>query len=310
MPDTQENLNEVVKKMKGEDQFLEFRDEYKEKDKVKLRESYFGEDLSQKEIQRYLLVKERLNRFLAQKKEQQGFMYVLHLKNKNLNIDEEIKETGDEYSDLLAKIRGKTGYSNDQVEEFIEGRRVKKIRYCLIQLNRENDEEIKDKSEGKRNLFLIFKDKAKEKRTQSLIGVGLIGLPINVPYNGMTSVLVSGLRSEFFTIPFDLKDKNANFFLLKTALIERKTLQVKGDKISFEVSDYSPKEFELRNTKIETLDLDKTSEQIKKEQELNEKKMKPFEGIDNSSIIEIKKEEKNDFIVENFSARTQIDNKG
>ncbi|MDD3292476.1 MAG: hypothetical protein PHI45_00140 [Candidatus Pacebacteria bacterium] len=299
MAEEQKNLNEN----KDKDQFLEFRDEYRERDKVKLRETYFGEDLSQKEIQRYLLIKERLNRLLMQKKEQQGFMYVLHLKNKNLNIDEEIKETGDEYSELLAKIRGKTGYSNDQVEEFIEGRRIKKIRYYLIELNRENDEEIKDKSEGKRNLFLALKDKAKEKRAQSLIGVGLIGLPINVPYNGIISFMVSGLRSEFFTIPFNLKDKNANFFLLKEALIERKSLRIKGDKLSFEINDYSLKEFELRNIKIKTSDFDKKNEEINKKQAINIKKIKPFENINE------KKPKEEEFIVENFSSRTQADNK-
>jgi len=297
MAEEQKNLNE------GKDQFLEFRDEYREKDKVKLRETYFGEDLSQKEIQRYLLVKERLNRLLVQKKEQQGFMYVLHLKNKNPNIDEEIKETGDEYSELLAKIRGKTGYSNDQVEEFIEGRRIKKIRYYLIELNRENDEEIKEKSEGKRNLFLALKNKAKEKRAQSLIGVSLIGLPINVPYNGIISFMISGLRSEFFTIPFNLKDKNANFFLLKEALIERKSLRMKGDKLSFEINDYSPKEFELRNIKIKTSDFDKKNDEIDEKQAINVKKIKPFENINE------KKPKEEEFIVENFSSRTQADNK-
>ena len=297
MVEEQKNLNE------DKDQFLEFRDEYREKDKVKLREAYFGEDLSQKEIQRYLLIKERLNRLLMQKKEQQGFMYVLHLKNKNPNIDEEIKETGDEYSELLAKIRGKTGYSNDQVEEFIEGRRIKKIRYYLIELNRENDEEIKGKSEGKRNLFLALKNKAKEKRAQSLIGVSLIGLPINVPYNGIISFMISGLRSEFFTIPFNLKDKNANFFLLKEALIERKSLRMKRDKLSFEINDYSPKEFELRNIKIKTSDFDKKNDEIDEKQAINVKKIKPFENINE------KKPKEEEFIVENFSSRTQADNK-
>ena len=294
MNSEKEQFNDMVK---NENQFLEFSEEYRERDKIKLRESYFGENLSQKEIERYLTIKERLNRLLRDKKEQQGLIYVLRLKQKNTNIDEEIKETGEEYSDLLSKIRGKTGYSNDQVEEFIEGRRIKKIRYYLIQLSRENEEEIKDKSIGKKNLFSVLKNKAKEKKSQSLIGVGLIGLPINIPYNGTISLIVSGLRSDFLDISFDPKDKNANYFLIKTALNQR----TKSNNSIFNAReksiDYSPKEFELRNIKIETTNQEKEEPDL-----MLDKKVKPFEGTS-------EKQESEDIVVENFSERTQLYNK-
>ena len=294
MDSEKEQINNMVK---SENQFLEFSEEYKERDKIKLRESYFGENLSQKEIERYLTIKERLNRLLRDKKEQQGLIYVLRLKQKNTNIDEEIKETGEEYSDLLSKIRGKTGYSNDQVEEFIEGRRIKKIRYYLIQLSRENEEEIKDKSIGKKNLFSVLKNKAKEKKSQSLIGVGLIGLPINIPYNGTSSLIVSGLRSDFLDISFDPKDKNANYFLVKTAINQR----VKSNNSIFNAReksiDYSQKEFELRNIKIQTTNQEKEEPDL-----ILDKKVKPFEGTS-------EKKESEDIIVENFSERTQLYNK-
>lgn len=290
MINEKENTNITEK-----DQFLEFKDDYKERDKIKLRESYFGERPSQKEIERYLIVKERLNRLLRDKKEQQGLMYVLRLKQKNTNIDQEIEKTGEEYSDLLSKIRGKTGFSNDQVEEFIEGRRIKKIRYYLIQLSRENEEEIKDKSLGKKELFSSLKKKAKEKKSQSLIGVGLIGLPINIPYNGTIGVIVSGLRSDLFDISFDPKDKNASFFLLKKALNERTDTELINFTNREKRIDYSPKELELRNIKIETSN---PETEDPKNSSVVEKNLKPFENPS-------QKQEPEDIVVENFSNRTQ-----
>jgi hypothetical protein len=232
------------------EEFLEFKDEeIREKDRIKLRESSFGDLLSQSEIDRFLLVKDRLSRLLREKKEQQGLVYILHLKKKNTNIDEEIKETGDEYSELLSKVRVKTGYSNEEVEEYIEGGREKKIRRYLIDVTREKEEELKEKSPIKKNLFLIFKDHGKEKKSPSLVAVALVGIPINVPQYGIVSIITSGLRSEYLPFVFNPKDKNSLFFLLRTALAERKAgnFSVGAERIDYS----SEEEFELRNIKIE-----------------------------------------------------------
>lgn len=253
-----ENTEEITKKA-GEDQFLEFKEEFRERDKIKLREEYFGEPLSQEEVKRYLTVKDRLVRLMREKREQEGLVYVLHLKKKNHNIDEEIKKTGDEYSELLTKIRGKTGYSNEEVAEYIEEGRIKKIRYYLSQIIRENEEESKDKSPAKKSLFTLLKNIGKEKRSKAVISVALMGMPIKVPYTGITSLIVSGMRSEFLPFNISQKDTNMGTSIFKIASTEKKMKKMQSSNFFFDNPergiDYgSQKEFELRNLKIEMPD--------------------------------------------------------
>jgi len=248
MSDDQENS----KYENEEEKFLEFKDEFREKDKIKLREASFGDSPSETEIGRYIIVKDRLSKLLREKKEQQGLVFVMHLKKKNTNIDEEIKQTGDEYSEALLKLRTKTGFSNEEVEEYIEGGREKKIRHYLIGVARETEEELKGKSTIKKNFFLNLKNRNKEKKSSLLISVALIGIPINVPQYGITSIITSGLRSEFLPFEFNPKDKNSLFFLLKTALEERESVAFKAPSKNFKTIDYTTEEeFELRNTRIE-----------------------------------------------------------
>jgi len=297
MSDDLENIDEIVKKMKGEDQFLEFKEEFRERDKIKLRDPFFGEPISQNEIDRYLMIKDRLARLLREKREQQGLVYVLHLKKKNNNIDEEIKKTGDEYSSLLAKIRGKTGYSNEDVIEYIEGGRTRKIEYFLKNLVRENEEELKDKTVSKKNLYSILRNIGREKKSRALVGMALIGTPIKVPLTGITNMLVSGFRSDFLLFEINQRDKNSGISLFKIALNDKKLRELKSISYLFEnnkIEDFSGKEFELRNTKIQMPEPKKEEPKvfIKKEekpikkQEVIVKKEEPKVVVE-----EIKKEE-------------------
>jgi hypothetical protein len=256
------SVDEIIDKMKSanEEEFLEFKEDFKEKDRVKLRENPLGEPPSYREIERYLRVKNRLKKLLIEKNEQQGLIYRLHLKRKNNNIDEEIQQTGDEYSQLLVEIKRKTGYSNEEIEEFIEGGRCKKIENYIARLKKENEEMIEEQSPGKNQLFYILKSISKEKKVQPLIGIALIGTSIIAPPSGFISMIIFGLHPGFlpFTLGSAAKAIKAagGVFLLKGALKERKEIGLKTVKVSFDtkeelIEDASEEEIELRNTKIE-----------------------------------------------------------
>ncbi len=311
-----ENTEETIKKA-GEDQFLEFKEEFRERDKIKLREEYFGEPLSQEEVKRYLTVKDRLVRLMREKREQEGLVYVLHLKKKNHNIDEEIKKTGDEYSELLTKIRGKTGYSNEEVAEYIEEGRIKKIRYYLSQIIRENEEESKDKSPAKKSLFALLKNIGKEKKSKAIINVALMGMPIKVPYTGITSLIVSGMRSEFLPFNISQKDMNMGTSIFKIALTEKKMKRIQSSNFFFDNPDRgidygSQKEFELRNLKIKMPDKkeEKPKPVVKEKITVQEKKIEPPKPVPEIEIPKPPKEEiKKEPIIKKIPEKTPVESK-
>lgn len=311
-----ENTEETIKDAK-EEQFLEFKEEFRERDKIKLREEYFGEPLSQEEVKRYLTVKDRLVRLMREKREQEGLVYVLHLKKKNHNIDEEIKKTGDEYSELLTKIRGKTGYSNEEVAEYIEEGRIKKIRYYLSQIIRENEEESKEKSPTKKSLFNLLKNIGKEKKSKAVISVALMGMPIKVPYTGITSLIVSGMRSEFLSFNISPKDTNMGTSLFKIALTEKKMKKLQASNFFFDNPDRgvdygSQKEFELRNIKIKMPEKkeEKPKVVVKEKPVIQEKKIEVPKPVSEIEVPKPPKEEiKKEPIVEKVPEKVPVESK-
>jgi hypothetical protein len=86
-----------------------------------------------------------------------------------------------------------------------------------------------------------------------------MGMPIKVPYTGITSLIVSGMRSEFLPFNISQKDMNMGTSIFKIALTEKKMKRI-NHLISFLIIQTEElimglkKEFELRNLKIKMPD--------------------------------------------------------
>jgi hypothetical protein len=255
---------------------LEFDEDFK--NKVKLREGGMGEPPSLKEIERFLKVKEILKSLLEDKRKQRGLVYRLGLKKRNSNIDQEIREMGEEYHQLLIGVKVKTGYSDEEVREYIEGGRAKRVENALVRFQEEIEEAKERLGPGKKELYNLLKELAKDKRVQFLMGTALTGTALVTPPSGFVSMLVLGLNPDY--LPFDigsmangatLKGKS---FLLRDVLKERRERQREGlrtVKVSFTGSeDLTEEEEELRDIRIE-----KTKEEKKKktEEEFNQEQL-------------------------------------
>ncbi|MDD5696887.1 MAG: hypothetical protein PHO90_02865 [Candidatus Pacebacteria bacterium] len=246
---------------------LEFDEDFK--NKVKLREGGMGEPPSLKEIERFLKVKEMLRSLLEDKRKQRGLVYRLGLKKRNSNIDQEIREMGEEYHQLLIGIKVKTGYSDEEVREYIEGGRAKRVENALVRFQEEIEEAKERLGPKKKELYGLLKELAKDKRVRFLMGTALTGTALVTPPSGFVSMLVLGLNPDY--LPFDigsmangtLKGKS---FLLRDVLKERRERQKEGlrtVKVSFTGSeDLTEEEEELRDIRLE-----KTKEEKKKKAE-------------------------------------------
>jgi len=248
---------------------LEFKDDFK--NKVKLREGGLGEPPSSKEIERFLQVKERLKSLLEDKRKQKGLVYRLGLKKKNSNIDQEIRETGEEYHQLLTGVKMKTGYSDEEIREYIEGGRAKKVEIALVRFEKEAEEAKERLGPGKKELFVSLEVLTKDKRVQFLLGSALTGTAFVTPPSGFLGILTLGLNPEY--LPFDLGPTTKGTlrgggFLLRDVLRERREKRMEGlktVKMSFKgTEDLTEAEADLRNFKIE---------KVKEEKKQPEKKL-------------------------------------
>jgi hypothetical protein len=274
---------------------LEFDEDFK--NKVKLREGGMGEPPSLKEIERFLKVKERLRSLLEDKRKQRGLVYRLGLKKRNSNIDQEIREMGEEYHQLLIGVKVKTGYSDEEVREYIEGGRAKKVENALVRFQEEIEEAKERLGPGKKKLYGLLKQLARDKRVQFLMGTALTGTALVTPPSGFVSMLVLGLNPDY--LPFDvgsiangatLKGKS---FLLRDVLKERRERQKEGlrtVKVSFTGSDdLTEEEEELRDIRIEKTKEEKqkkTEEKFSQEQLLEEVILKEEEVIPQKAVAE------------------------
>jgi len=150
-----DDFDETVKKSKGLDsgEELEFLEESKEK--VKLREGGMGESPSLQELEKFLIVKKKLKSLLEDKRKQRGLAYRLGIKRKKANIDQEIEQVGEEYHQLLTNIKMKTGYSDEEIKEYIEGGRAEKVSNALSVFQKEIMETRERFGPAKKS-FIIF----------------------------------------------------------------------------------------------------------------------------------------------------------
>lgn len=272
---------------------LEFKDEFK--DKVKLREGGLGEPPSAKEIERFLQIKERLKSLLDDKRKQKGLVYRLGLKKRNSSIDQEIRETGEEYHQLLTGVKMKTGYSDEEIREHIEGGRAKKVESALIRF-KEETEDIKERlGPGKKELFYSLGVLSKDKRVQFLMGAALTGTVFVNPPSGFLGILTLGLNPDY--LPFDfgpttkgLTPKEGNF-LLRDVLRARREKRMEGlrtVKMSFGRSEeMTEEEADIRNIKIEKV---KKEKKKKPEQKLSQEQLLGKLGFEKKDEV-TKKEE-------------------
>jgi len=264
---------------------LEFNEDFK--NKVKLREGGLGEPPSLREIERFLKVKERLKSLLEDKRKQRGLVYRLGLKKRNSNIDQEIEEAGEEYHQLLAGVKIKTGYSDEEIREYIEGGRAKRVENALVSFQKEIEGANERLGPGKKELYNLLKSLARDKRVQFLMGTALTGTALVTPPSGFMSILTLGLNPEY--VPFDfgpmangatLKGKT---FVLRDVLKERRENQKEGlrtVKLSFRGSDdLTEEEMELRDIRIEKVKKEKEEEKIVPKEVIIEKPQAPVEEI-------------------------------
>jgi len=244
------------KKAKKENSFnsreeLEFVEESKEK--VKLREGGIGESPSLQELEKFLRTKKKLKSLLEDKRKQKGLAYRLGIKRKKANIDQEIEEVGEEYHQLLNSIKMKTGYSDEEVKEYIEGGRAEKVSNILDVFQKEILEAKERFGPAKKELFNLLSTSFKDKRTQFLLGKALTGTALVSPSSSFINILTLGFNSEY--APFDFGfSLGSQTILLNDVLRERREKQIdrqRAVRFSFKENDSLAKEeIELRDSEL------------------------------------------------------------